>query len=98
MKECDTSSYPLLPIGAALATFLITVTTASISCTIVNIKLLKDNTCLKKQLKSMPRQRTDKMEEDLTRDSTEEVDIIHQASTHRDIDTDSNPAYIQLSV
>ena len=92
MKDCDTSSHLVLPVGATLATFLIAVTTATISCTIVNIKLLKDNTQLKNQLKSIPRQRSNKVEKGLTTKYYEEVDVC-QASTCTDIDIRGNPAY-----
>ena len=89
MKDCDTLSNLVLPFGATLATFLIVVTTATISCTIVNIKLMKDNTRLKSQLKSITRQRSDKLERELTTEH-------YQASTNADIDINSNPAYSTL--
>ena len=95
MKDCDTSSHLVVPIGATLVTFLITFLTATISCTIVNIKLLKDNIqChLKRQLKSIPRQRSDRMETELNTEYyvIEEVDMC-QASTSTDFDINSNPA------
>ena len=82
----------VLPFGATLATFLIAVTTATISCTIINIKLMKDNACLKRQLKSITRQRSDKVEKQLTTEYYEEVDM-YQTSTSPHIDINSNPAY-----
>ena len=91
MKDCDTMSFLVLP----LATFLIVVTTATISCTIVNIKLMKDNARLKSQLKSITRQRSNKLERELTTEYYEEVDMC-QASTNADIDINSNPAYSAL--
>ena len=88
-------SYLVLPFGATLATFLIVVTTATISCIIVNIKLMKDNARLKSQLKLTPRQRSDKVEKELTTEYYEEVDMC-QTSTSTHIDINSNPAYSAL--
>ena len=93
MKDCDTLSYLVLPIGATLAVFLITVTTATISCTILNIKLLRDNTHLKNQLKSVRRQRSDKLDKELTTEYYEEVDTFQTSTSTADIDINSNPAY-----
>ena len=50
---------------------------------------MKDNTHLKRQLKSITRQRFDKVERELTTEYYEEVDMC-QASK---IDINSNPAY-----
>ena len=74
-----------LLIAVILMTFLIAVITVTISCTVVNIKLQKYNTNFNKQLKAMPKQRSDKVEGELTTENYEAVDM-HKTSRSTVID------------
>ena len=97
MVECvnvNTSISLLLPIGATLAVLFITLTVGAVTCTAVNIKLLKDKSRMQQQLLAKTNQSPNTVvpgESNTT--FYEEVVDLHQASTSMDIDIRRNEAY-----
>ena len=94
MEEYNNAPRLIVPVGVTLAVLFTIMTAGAVTCTAVNVKLLKDKVRLKQQLLAVRQTQGPNMVVPREANTVlyEEVDL-NQASTTTEIDISKNKAY-----